>query len=69
MQGAASGELIEAYPDYFVGPAILMLQADRGGRPIHAVWGIENGTDEPAVLVTAFYPDSAAWSADFRSRK
>lgn len=64
-----SGLLIENYPDYHVGPAILVLMFDGNQRPIHAVWGLEKGTWEPAVLVTAYRPDPDEWDADFRTRK
>jgi hypothetical protein len=69
VAGVAKGEVIEDYPEYHVGPALLMLQADGQGAPIHVVWGIEKGTTEPAVIVTAYRPDPAQWSADFRKRK
>ena len=65
----ARGEVLEDYPSYHAGPTILVLQMDREGAPIHTVWGIEKGTNGPAVLVTAYRPDPGLWSADFRSRK
>jgi hypothetical protein len=65
----ADAIVIEDYPTYFSGPAILVLQCDASGAPLHAVWGIEKGTDEPAVLITAYRPDPALWSDDFRTRK
>lgn len=69
VSGAAVGEVIEDYPDFHKGPALLMLQHDSGGAAIHIVWGIEAGTTEPAVIVTAYWPDSRQWSDDFRTRR
>lgn len=61
--------VLEDYPTYFSGPAALVLQFDASGAPLHAVWGIEKGTIEPAVLVPAYRPDPARWTNDFRTRK
>lgn len=69
LSGVADGCVIEDYPDYHLGPAILVLQTDKAGWPLHVVWGIEKDTEAPAVVVTAYYPDPSEWSPDFRSRK
>ena len=67
--GALQGEAIEDYPEAHYGPSVLILQTDPKGKPVHVVWGIEKGTTGPAVIVTAYYPNPAEWTADFRSRK
>ena len=67
--GTERGEAIEDYPNYHIGPAILVLQVDSTGDPLHVVYGLEKGTSEPAVLVTAYRPDPQKWSADFRRRE
>lgn len=67
--GAASGEVIEDYANFHKGPALLMLQRDGSSAVFHVVWGIEAGTTEPAVIVTAYWPDPSQWSDDFRTRR
>lgn len=69
ITGITQGYVIEDYPDFYLGPAVLVLQIDASGKPLHVVWGLEKGTDAPAVAVTAYYPDPSEWSSDFRSRK
>ncbi len=69
VTGLPAAELIEDYPSFPKGPCILVLQSDRDGKPVHAVWGIPRGETSPAVLVTAYRPEPAKWTDDFRSRK
>ncbi len=67
--GTALAIEIEDYPDAFKGPSVLVLQRDRGGQPIHVLWGLRKGTSSPAIVVTAYRPDPDRWNADFRTRK
>ena len=69
VRGLADATMIEEYPDYPKGRCVLVLQHGPTGEPVHAVWGIPAGAERPAVLVTAYRPDSARWTDDFMRRK
>ena len=66
--GIETAIAIEDYPDAIRGPSVLVLQHDENGRPLHVVWGVQQGTTGPAVLITAYRPDPLLWSADFTRR-
>lgn len=69
VEGLEQAEVVEEYPQFHKGPAVLVLEHDSEHRPFHVVWGIPKGEGSPAVLVTAYRPDPMRWSSDFKSRK
>ena len=68
LEGVFESVVIEDYPDHTKGPCVLVLQRDKQGKPVHVVWGIPKGAASPAVLVTAYRPDSELWSDDLMRR-
>ena len=69
LKGVAAAVVGEDYPAFGKGPAVLGLQLDGEGRPVHVVWGIPKGHNRPAVLVTAYRPEPQRWSSDFLERR
>ncbi len=69
VSGAQNAVLVEDYPEFSMGPCVLVLQKDRIGKPIHVVWGMIRDADTPAVLVTAYRPDPERWDEGFLRRK
>ena len=69
LRGIQAATLIEDYPEFPKGPAVLVLQFDGINRPVHVVWGIPKGFTSPAVLVTAYRPDPARWKSNFTERR
>jgi len=59
------GEIIEDYPEDIRGHSCLMLGKSADGRPIHVVCAPK---DEYLAVITAYIPDEAQWSKDFRTR-
>jgi hypothetical protein len=51
LNGVSAATLVEDYPEFGKGPAVLVLQSDAEGKPLHVVWGIPQGRTSPAVLI------------------
>jgi hypothetical protein len=49
LAGIQSAALVEDYPAFPKGRAVLVLQFDEAGHPVHVVWGIPMGHERPAV--------------------
>lgn len=62
-------EVLENYPEFGKGPAILLYQIASDGRVVHCVWGIPKGAVMPAVLITAYIPDLDKWDKSLKVRK
>jgi Domain of unknown function (DUF4258) len=62
----AQGEVIEDYPNDPRGHSCLMLGFGEGGRVVHVVCSPK---DEYLAIITAYLPDPAQWSEDFRQRR
>jgi len=60
------GEVIEDYPDDPRGHSCLILGYGQDGRPIHVVCSPKR---DFLAVITAYLPESAEWSDDFKRRK
>ena len=69
LVGLSSAIMVEDYPTFGKGPAVLALQFDLEGHPLHIVWGIPKGLPGPAVLITAYRPDPGRWTDGFTKRR
>ena len=63
---AVRGELIEDYPQDPRGHSCLLLGFGNGNRAVHVVCSPK---DEYLAIITAYLPDPAQWSEDFRRRR
>jgi hypothetical protein len=64
QQVVLEGDLVEDYPDDVRGHSCLLLGAPRG-RPVHVVCSPRG---EYLTIITAYIPEPAHWSPDFRRR-
>lgn len=68
VDGIRESAVVEEYAATGRGGAVLVLEYDRDGQPMHVVWGIPTGHESPAVLVTAYRPDPDKWDEGFTKR-
>jgi hypothetical protein len=69
LAGVPEAVIVEEYPNYPKVPCVLLLQKNREGKPVHAVWGIPKGHNRPVVPVTAYRPDPERWDKEFLRRR
>ncbi len=62
----AQAEVIEDYPSDPRGHSCLMLGLGESGRAMHVVCSPK---DEYLAIITAYLPDPAQWSEDFKRRR
>ncbi|HUT61624.1 MAG TPA: DUF4258 domain-containing protein [Phycisphaerae bacterium] len=66
LHSAATGEIIESYPDDKPYPSCLVFGRSAKGDAIHSVWAY-NRASRWAVLVTVYRPDPRRWK-DWQTR-
>lgn len=66
VSGIETGEIIKQYEDDKPLPSCLILGSTVNQRFVHIV--VSNDTDY-IYLITAYYPDTEQWEADFKTRK
>ena len=69
LAGVDKATVVEDYPAFPKGRAVLVLQWDKDARPVHVVWGIPKGFTAPAVVVTAYRPNPDRWDTTFTKRR
>lgn len=61
----AAGVLVEDYPEDLRGHSCLLLGFGAEGRPVHVVCAPK---PDYLAIITAYRPDAAQWSNDYRRR-
>lgn len=64
----AEATVVELYDEHGQQPAVLLLQHDRSGTPIHVLWGFHSVTGD-ALVITAYYPGLDRWEPDLTTRR
>ena len=68
MEALQNGEIIEQYADDHPYPSCLILGICTAGKTLHVVCSI-NTDDTELWIITAYIPETAKWSDDFKLRK
>ena len=63
LAGVPDAIVVEEYPNYAHGPAVLVLHPDRNGDPVHTLWGLPASGEKLAFVITVYRPDER-WTAD-----
>ena len=69
LEGLSTALVVEEYPNYYAGPAVLVLQPATDGRPLHVLWGMPKSGEQCAYMITAYRPDPQEWADGFLKRK
>ena len=64
----AEATTVELHDEPGQRPAVLLLQHDRNGTPIHVIWGFHSVTGD-ALVITAYYPGPDRWEPDLTTRR
>ena len=68
VHGIVDATVVEEYQDPGEQPAVLLLQRDSTGTPLHVVWGFHADSGD-ALVITAYYPGLDRWEPDLVTRR
>lgn len=68
VHGLDDAIVVELYNDPGERPAVLLLQRDSSGTPLHVIWGFDADTGD-ALVITSYYPGLDRWEPDLMTRR
>ena len=68
VNGLAEAIVVDLYDNPGERPAVLLLQHDRSGTPIHVIWGFDADTGD-ALVITTYHPSLDLWEPDLMTRR
>ena len=68
IHGLAEAIVVELYNEPGERPAVLLLQHDRSGTPLHVIWGFDADTGD-ALVITTYRPGLDIWEPDLMTRR